>query len=78
MDIKERIIHIIGLVKKVEIVNLNDSIFSSKYMFTPNEIAYILLLASEEIGFAITEDFIDLLETKNSFSDIINFISDIA
>lgn len=78
MDVKERIIYIIGLVKKIEIENMDESIFSSKYMLTPNEIAYILLLASEEIGFSITEEFIDQLETKNSFSDIINYISEIA
>lgn len=77
MDIKERFIYIISLVKKIEITDFDDSIFSSKYMFTPNEIAYILLLASKKIGFPITEDFIEMLETKNSFSDIVNYIGNI-
>lgn len=77
MDIKEKIIQIIGSVKKLDEINFDDSIFSSKYMLTPNEIAYILLIASKEIGFPITEDLIDTLETKNSFSDIINYIGNI-
>lgn len=75
MDIKDKFLNIISLVKKTEIENLDDSIFSYKYELTPNEIAYILLLASEKIGFTITEELIDSLETQNSFSDIINYIS---
>ena len=74
MDIKESFLNIISTVKDIEISNLDDSIFSSKYALAPNEIAYVLLLASKKFGFQISDELIDMLETRNSFTDIINAI----
>ncbi len=74
MDTKERFLKIVKMVKGIEISDFDDSIFSSKYDLAPNEIAYILLLASKEIGFRITDEFIDRIETRHSFAEIVKAI----
>ncbi len=74
MDTKERFLKIVKMVKGIEISDFDDSIFSSKYDLAPNEIAYILLLASKEIGFRITDEFIDMIETRHSFAEIVKAI----
>ena len=74
MDIKESFLNIISTVKDIEISNLDDSIFSSKYALAPNEIAYVLIMASKKFGFQISDELIDMLEIQSSFTDIINAI----
>ncbi len=74
MDVGEQFLQIVKSVKDIEIHDLEDSIFSLKYMLTPNDLVYILLLASEKMKFPVTEELIDSLEARNSFRDIINYI----
>lgn len=77
MDIADQLLAIIRSVKQIEIENLDDSIFSDQYMLEPNDLAYILLLASEQMGFPITEELIDSLEEHNSFRDLIARIGEL-
>lgn len=74
MDVGDQFLQIVKSVKDIEIHDLEDSIFSLKYMLTPNDLVYILLLASEKLKFPVTEELIDSLEARNSFRDLINYI----
>lgn len=76
MDIADQLRAIIRSVKQIEIQNLDDSMFSYQYMLEPSDLAYILLLASERMGFPITEELIDSLEEHNSFRDLIDRIGE--
>lgn len=76
MDIADQLLAIIRSVRQIEIQNLDDSMFSYQYMLEPNDLAYILLLASERMGFPITEELIDSLEERNSFRDLIDHIGE--
>lgn len=71
----DQLLTIIRSVKPIEIDDLDDSIFSSKYGLEPCDLAYILLFASEQMEFSITEEWIDSLEEHNSFRDLIDHIS---
>ena len=72
---EDQLLTIIRSVKPIEIDDLDDSIFSSKYGLEPCDLAYILLFASEQMEFLITEELIDSLEEHNSFRDLIEYIS---
>lgn len=71
----DQLLAIIRSVKPIEIDDLDDSIFSSKYGLEPCDLAYILLFASEQMEFCITEEWIDSLEEHNSFRNLIDHIS---
>ncbi|MBD5532166.1 MAG: hypothetical protein HDQ98_08200 [Lachnospiraceae bacterium] len=71
----DQLLTIIRSVKPIEIDDLDDSIFSSKYGLEPCDLAYILLFASERMGFPITEELIDFMEEHNSFRNLIDYIS---
>ena len=71
----DQLLTIIRSVKPIEIDDLDDSIFSSKYGLEPSDLAYILLFASEQMEFSITEELIDSLEEHNSFRNLIDYIS---
>lgn len=74
MDIKSQFLEIVQSVRPIEMESMDDSMFSIKYRLDANDIAYIFLLASEQIGFSVTEELIDFLEEHNSFRDVIGYI----
>ncbi len=74
MDIKSQFLEIVRSVRPIEMESMDDSMFSTKYRLDANDIAYIFLLASEQIGFSVTEELIDFLEEHNSFRDVIGYI----
>jgi len=71
--LKHKLKEIIESISSIAIEEDNTSLFSMKYRLSPQDIVYLLLIASKEFNFKIDENFIDELEDW-SVNELTNLI----
>ena len=67
------LLEIIDEISSKKINKSEASLFSLEYGFTPDQLAYILIVASEKLNFQINTAFVDSLENC-SFSQLVDSI----
>jgi len=73
--IREKLALIIKEVVNIEIVSDTDSLFNFQHNLSAESLVYVLLRASEELGFEINDSFVNTLEDY-SFQNIIKSAMD--